>query len=148
MSTERLVAATPLAAAAGLPRVLVQRTRMAMPEPAYSYDLYVTEEETPTHARASCTHFTVLSNRSTRERFIDFANATCTPDHCAMPQGWERYQAWLDHEKQTRREALALARHAFPELDAFMGDALPSLWVPLPAFPGGSHAEVWLTFTP
>jgi hypothetical protein len=147
MSIERSVAATPLAAAAGLPRVLVQRTRMAMPEPAYSYDLYVIEEETPTHARASCTHFTILSNRSTRERFIDFANATCTPDHCAMPQSWERYQAWLDHEKRTRREALALARQAFPELDAFMGDALPSLWVPLPTFLGGSHADVWLTFT-
>ena len=146
MSDRNLVPPPPLVAAAGLSRVLVQRTRMAMREPAYSYTLYVAEEDAPGHVRATCTHFTILSEHGIRGRFIDFAAATCSAAHCAMPTGRDRYQDWLEHEQRARREALSLARAAFPELRAFRGDTLPSLWTVIPTLPAGTHAEVWLTF--
>lgn len=147
MSGNRLVPAPALAAAAGLTRVLVQRTRMAMPEPAYSYGLYVAEAEAPDHVRATCTYFSILPEHGIRERFIDFAAATCTAAHSAMPTGWDRYQDWLEHERLARREALLLASHAFPELRAYALDTLPSLWIVMPEFRSGTHAEVWLSFT-
>ena len=148
MTTEQRVQPSPLAAAAGLSRVLVERTRMAMREPAYSYSLYVAEAEAPDHCRASCTHFTILSDFGIREQFIDYANATRSAVQCAMPTGWDRYQAWLEHEQHARRDALILARLAFPELEAFPGEALPSLWITMPRFRKGTHANVWLIFGP
>ena len=146
MATERRVSASPLAAAAGLSRVLVERTRMAMREPSYSYSLYVPEEEAPDHVRASCTHFSILSDFGIREHFIDYATATCSAEQSAMPKGWERYRAWQEHERLARRDALILARLAFPELEEFPGEALPSLWITMPRFRKGTHANVWLTF--
>jgi hypothetical protein len=145
--TERqLVPATPLAAAAGLSRVLVQRTRMAMRDPAYSYSLYVPEHEAPSHVRSACRYFTILSQYDGRERFIDFAEATRSSAECAMPRGWDRYQRWLEHERAASREALTLARTVFPELDGLQSDSLPTLWIFMPGLRKGTHADAWLAF--
>jgi hypothetical protein len=147
VSYELLGPELPLVEAAKLPRVLVQRTRMAMPEPAYAYSVYVAEEEAPEHVRATCTYFSILPEHGIQERFIDFATATRTAAQVAMPTGWARYEAWLEHDQLARREALAVARLAFPELRSYRGDTLPSLWIEMPEYPDGTHAEVWLTFT-
>jgi hypothetical protein len=146
VNDRKVIPAPPLAAAAGLSRVLVERTRMAMREPSYSYDLYVPEPEAPEHVRTTCSRFIILPDHSMRERFIDYVDATCSAAHCAMPTGWDRYQDWLEHERRAYREALGLARAAFPELRAFNGDALPRLWIGMPSFRDGTHAEAWLTF--
>ena len=144
--SDQVVSAPPLVAAVGLSRILVQRTRMAMREPSYSYCLYVPEHEAPEHVRATCSRFIILPEHSMGDRFIDFVDATASAAHCAMPTGWDRYQDWLEHERRAYREALSLARAAFPELRSFRGDGLPRLWIEMPDFRDGTHAEVWLTF--
>jgi hypothetical protein len=116
---------------------------MATSEASYAYDLYVAEEDAPTHARMSCTHFTVMSGDH-RRRFMDFAQATRATADVALPVGLERYERWLAHERAASAEALALARAVFPELAGFRGDRIPTLWLVIPEYTDGTHASVWL----
>lgn len=93
-----------------------------------AYDVYVPADEVPEHVRTDHpggTYYTVIVNDG--REYYDYAHATMPLELSRMAQGWERYQAYLAHEKQARREMLTIARNVFPELARF-GEYLPTLW--------------------
>ena len=44
--------------------------------------------------------------------YQDLANATRS---CDLPPGWERYRAWLEHEREAKRRMLAFLHEHCPE---------------------------------
>lgn len=111
--------------------------RTAMCGGGLSYDVYVPESECPEHVRKACpggTYHTRIHRgdySKNQEYFLNYEDATLSPEHEAMEQGIERYNDWLEHEKKARREMLQIAILAFPELSkvATRTDSLPLLWV-------------------
>lgn len=79
-------------------------------------------------------------------KYISYTDATMPEEHYAMDKGWRRYEAYLAHEKQARKTMLTLARQAFPELNQYQGETLPSLWV-TGLMDKETHAAKTLTFS-
>ena len=111
-------------------KIRIDRVRMAMPEPAYSYDATVPVSEVD---RSKHSYFICRG----REEFVSFADATRPAELDEMPLGWERYEAWMEHEKRANARALEIAKRLFPELAP--AEKWPSLWVVIPSL-NESHA--------
>ena len=100
--------------------------RTAMVGGGLSYDVYVKR----TDAHQPDQHTVIIRDLDgKRIEWLDYPDATIDPAHWSLPQGWDRYEAWQTHEKAARRPMLQIARRAFPELNHYQGDSLPSLWV-------------------
>ncbi len=67
-----------------------------------------------------CTIRTLLTNG---RAYQGFANATWS---CDLPLGWERYQAWLQHELEAKRRMLAFLHEHCPETGEL--ERWPALW--------------------
>jgi hypothetical protein len=106
-------------------KVLLQRT--AMIGGGYSYDAYVSSKEVATYD--PCRYVNYHLSHSPRGVYLSLCDATMPEEHYSMPKGWERYEAYMAHEKESKKLALTLARRVFPELDYFEGDELPFLWL-------------------
>jgi hypothetical protein len=109
--------------------------RTAMCGGGLSYDVYVPESECPEHVVKACpggSYYTRI-NRCSRSKlmFLDYIHATLSPEHEQMEQGWDRYQSFLEHERQARKDMLLIAAKAFPELAKVQArtDTLPRLWI-------------------
>ena len=66
----------------------------------------------------------VLLDRSVQK---DYAYATWSTD---LPPGWERYEAWLAHERAAKRRMLEFLHQHCPETRAL--DEWPTLWASIP----------------
>ena len=66
----------------------------------------------------------VLLDRSV---YKDYAYATWSTD---LPPGWERYEAWLAHERAAKRRMLEFLHQHCPETRAL--DEWPTLWASIP----------------
>ena len=95
-----------------------------------SYDVYVPESETPEHIRKACpggTYYTQIHRDG--KVYYEFAVATLSPEHEALPQGLERWESWKQHEAWAKKRELELARQVFPELRPLPTDKMPTLWI-------------------
>lgn len=61
--------------------------------------------------------------------YLNYADATQAEEHYTMPLGHERYEQALSHEARALKEAMTIARRAFPELKHYPSESLPSLWI-------------------
>lgn len=100
--------------------------RTAMIGGGLSYDVLVPIKDI--HNYDGTRYTTICRDGQTDKRFLDYTDATMPEEHYAMEKGWDRYEAYLAHEKRAKIEAMKLARQAFPELNAYDGDSLPDLW--------------------
>ena len=73
---------------------------------AVAYDVLVPLDDCPPNG---CTGRTRLTNG---RMYQDFANATWS---CDLPPGWERYRAWLEHEREAKRRMFAFLHNRCPE---------------------------------
>lgn len=108
-------------------RVFIHRTRMATREPACSYDAEVPIEDVPNYQPHRYTTIIHGGGLHDGKRFIRFVDATLPESHFSMPRGWERYQAFLDHEKAANSKALSILKALYPEARDFT--RFPLLWV-------------------
>ncbi len=116
-------------------KIRIDRTRMAMLEPAYAYDVNVPTTEVD---RALYSSFIIIDG----QEYVSFEDATLPVEHHKMEKGWPRYQAYLEHEKRCKLQMLELARAVFPELSDV--DKWPTLWVVMPDVQVG-HATKHIT---
>ena len=107
-----------------------------MREPAYSYDAVVSTSKVD---RSKHDYFVIRDGKE----YVSFANATRPADLDAMPLGWDRYEASLDHERKAAAIALGLAKSVFPELAP--ADKWPTLWVVIPSL-DAPHATKYVKF--
>jgi hypothetical protein len=105
-------------------KALCIRTKMV--DGGNSYDVYVPLQQVPQHAKDYIRHEVIRDGR----RYMSYIEATVTPEHAAMDQGWEKYEDWKRHETEARARAGAILRRVFPE---FQCAELPLLWI------DGSH---------
>jgi len=110
----------------GIPAQSLQITvfRTAMCGGGLSYDVLIPVSERPEHARKWA--YTIVQDG---KEYIDFDAGTIPLSHFDMPQGWERYDAFLAHQREARKMELVIAKRAFPELCKYSGNSMPSLWV-------------------
>lgn len=107
-------------------RIRIDRTRMAMSEPCYAYDGLVSLANLGVIGYIDgCT--TICKDGG---RFVSFIDATRPAELIAMPLGWDRYMAYLEHEKSANERLLRLAIELYPELTPVA--KWPSLWVHIP----------------
>lgn len=99
-----------------------------------SYDVYVPLSQAPEWLgengkyRSSCTHIGRDSYKTGRHGYyVDYEHATLPESHFEMPQGWERYDDWLQHKKRANAKMLEIARSVFPELNGV--DKWPMFWI-------------------
>lgn len=93
--------------------VTIFRTRLAVKEPSFTYDVLVDVKELSLERIKQISHFTIGSDGQT---YVSLALATIPMSHFDLPRGWDRYEAWTDHRKQTEVLAAQIALVAFPEL--------------------------------
>lgn len=101
-------------------RVLCIRTRMI--GGGNSYDVYVPLAEVPLYAVEYGRHQIIRDGK----HYMEFDLATVSAEHCAMPQGWDKYTDWKAHQERASRKAAAALREVFPE---FTRDEVPLLWI-------------------
>jgi len=94
-----------------------------------SYDVLVEMADVPEQMRPDGNGNTHTQIWRDGGKYFHFADATQPADDRAMPQGWQRYDRWRQHELAARAIALDIARRVFPELKRYRGDVLPTLWV-------------------
>ncbi len=102
--------------------------RTAMCGGGLSYDIYVPEPQCPEYVLKACpggSYYTRIDHGS--QTYLDFDHATMSKEHCDMEQGYDRYAAWLDHEKACKGRKLAIAQRVFPELAKVQ--EWPFLWL-------------------
>lgn len=117
--------------------IKVHVNRTAMIGGGLSYDVEVPVSSVPNYD--GCRYTTI--SRSTWDEttgkyknhrdYVNFTDATLPESHFAMPQGWDRYEHFLAHERATRRRMLDIAESLFPELAKYRAaghDSLPLLW--------------------
>ena len=119
-------------------RIEIHRHRMAMPPRndgriAVGYDVLVPEEDVLPGAQGM---IRILSPG--HREYRRYEDATWVTD---LPRSFERYAKWLDHEKATQSEMLAMVQEHCPET---------SEWTRWPVFwayvePGSSQETVRLT---
>ena len=97
--------------------------RTAMIGGGLSYKVYVPVSHVQNY---DGTRYTTIINDG--QPFLDYTDATMPELHYSMEKGHERYEHYLAHEKQAKKEAMVLARKAFPELRLYDGDPF-LLWV-------------------
>ncbi len=93
-------------------QIEIHRHRMAMPPAddgriAVGYDVLVPEEDVLAGAQG---HIRILSPGFREYR--TYEDATWVTD---LPRGFERYAAWLDHEKAAQRQMLRMVQEHCPE---------------------------------
>ena len=93
-------------------RIEIHRHRMAMPPAgdgtiAVGYDVLVPEEDILPGAQGQVR---LLGPQLCEYR--TYEDATWVTD---LPRGFERYAAWLDHEKAAQRQMLAMVQEHCPE---------------------------------
>ena len=76
-----------------------------------SYEALVLESDAPEYARRST--FRVQTGGRT---YLTLTDATVPAGHHERPKGWDRYEAYIAHERASRMAALNLARSVYPEL--------------------------------
>jgi hypothetical protein len=121
-------------------RVLIKRTRMAMPGNFYAYDAYVPVEDCPQVEKHAA--ITILWNR---REFFSLADAIRPAKQWQMEKGWERYKLALEAERQAKVLALELGRRVFPELEGV--HEWPTLWVEIPEL-DATHDQHWVRYDP
>lgn len=87
-------------------RVRIDRTRMAMNGCYYSYDVTV-----PLNGNDR----SYIIVRDGKE-YLTFTDATLPDEQRAMPQGWDRYEAFKAHEAVARVKEWEFVKQAFPEV--------------------------------
>jgi hypothetical protein len=99
--------------------------RTAMIGGGLSYDVYVRVQDV---ANYDASRYTTIHRDS--GKYVDFVDATLPESHFSMPLGWDKYHAFLEHQRAARRTMLTLAEKAFPELSKIRPaeDSLPLLW--------------------
>jgi len=138
-----LMRAPDLAAARGIRRVRVHRVLMI--GGGNSYDVEVLKSDLRPEDVKSITHYTLRDGPEGHfTEYVAYDQATVTPEHAAMPAGWDKWEDWKRHERAAGMEALAIARVAFPELHRHQADVLPELWVFVGDWP---HADAVVEFT-
>lgn len=105
------------------PKAKALVTRTAMIGGGLSYDVYVPTKYVHNYDAGRQT--TIVQDG---KEYLDYVQASLPEAHYALPKGWDRYDAFLAHEKAARQTMLTLARSVFPELQALEEDTLPSLW--------------------
>ena len=139
------LALTPLAQSANVRRVLVQRWKMAGNHHDYAYNVLVQIADADPATVAACHSFVHPSGFGCKwtDRFMDYAEATCPLEQRKMELGWDRYDAWMQHDERASKEARRIASTVFPELENGRDDRLPTLWAsydrPLP-----DAADAWV----
>ena len=103
-------------------RVIIHRVKMIGGGTAY--DAVVPTADVPTY---DPTRYTTISYGDEKGSFLRFEDATLPEEHFSMPQGWERYQHRLAHDKAANERALELLHKLYPETRGLT--RFPSLWV-------------------
>lgn len=101
--------------------------RTAMIGGGLSYDVYVPIKQMSNYDGSRYT--TIHRDGGV---YVDYVQATLPEDHFAMELGWDRYDAFLAHQRKAKVEMLDIAERAFPELAKYRAtgnDAIPLLWV-------------------
>ncbi len=114
-------------------KVRIDRCKMATSDPSeYGYSAYVEGRDISKMVRDASHHTTMLDGQFNAS-WYSFAEATRPESICAMPQGWDRYDAWREHETRANVILMCLAKRLYPELATH--NVWPSLWtsVDLPA---------------
>lgn len=100
-----------------------------------AYSVRVPVDEAPAFLRDRCpkgsnSYVTQVGESHQGERchgyFFDYPHATISESHHDAEQGWDKYQAWLTHEKKANAEMLALIQRHFPETVGLT--EFPLLW--------------------
>lgn len=108
-------------------RVFIHRTKMATSDPACTYDAEVPIEDVPNYDPGRYTTIIHGGGPHDGKRFVSFVEATLPESHFAMPQGFERYDHFLEHERAIKSEALRLLHTLYPETCGL--ERFPTLWV-------------------
>lgn len=112
-------------------KLRLDRTRMAMEGCVYSYDCVVPVSEVN---REQFSYFILRDGGE----YVLFSDATRPAALDAMPRGFERYDAFMEHYKACRDIAWKHVQDAFPELQGVQSSGL----VELPGF-DAQHAVVY-----
>ncbi len=103
-------------------RIEIHRWRMAMApradgRVAVAYDILVPLKDCPRVEGMT------IRVRPGEGEYVDYASATWSTD---LPRGWDRYRAWLRHERNARRQMLGYLHEHCPETREI--DRWPALW--------------------
>tara|TARA_Y100000310_G_scaffold176053_1_gene176184 strand:+ start:115 stop:603 length:489 start_codon:yes stop_codon:yes gene_type:complete len=116
-------------------QIFAKRTKMASGKERrgldYAYDVYVTLESLPAWLRDNPHKYTTVNTTGPggkRIDCVDYAVASQSRVRFEMPQGFEKYGAWLEHEKAARRYMWNIVRRTFKETKALGLDTMPILW--------------------
>jgi len=113
-------------------KIRLDRTRMAMAGEYYSYDVSV-----PTSEVDSSKHSSFIIRDG--QEYVSFVDATLPVEHQEMPKGWERYAAFLAHQKIAEQRAWEILKANFPELST---SAQSSLFFPIPGFDASHETKI------
>ena len=103
-------------------RIEIHRWLMAMApradgRVAVAYDILVPLEDCPPAEGRT------IRVRPGEGEYLDYASATWSTD---LPRGWDRYKAWLQHERNAHQQMLRYLHEHCPETREL--DRWPTLW--------------------